>query len=87
MDAGNIKYVLANGTGPYSDQFSRYFRHFLWMDNVIYIVDDLKSHQKGHNEWLWHPGGEAKKRGADLNITSEKSSVIIRPEFPRVLAL
>ena len=22
LDAGNIKYVLANGTGPYSDQFS-----------------------------------------------------------------
>ena len=29
LDAGNIKYVLANGTGPYSDQFSRNFRHFL----------------------------------------------------------
>ena len=40
MDAGDTKYVLANGTGPYSDQFSRNFRHFLWMDNVIYVIDD-----------------------------------------------
>lgn len=42
LDADNVKYVLANGTGPYSDQFSRNFRHFLWIDDVIYMIDDLK---------------------------------------------
>lgn len=36
------------GTGPYSDQFSRNFRHFLWLDNVIYIIDDLKTYETGH---------------------------------------
>ena len=87
MDAGDVKYILANGTGPYSDQFSRYFRHFLWIDNVIYIVDDLKSHKAGHYEWLWHPGGETNKRGADLNINNGSSSVVIRPLYPRLLAL
>ena len=39
LDAGNVKYVLANGTGPVSNNFSRNFRHFLWMDNVIYMID------------------------------------------------
>ena len=33
---------------PYSDQFSRNFRHFLWIDDVIYMIDDLKTHDVGH---------------------------------------
>jgi hypothetical protein len=86
MDAGNMRYILANGTGPYSDNFSRNFRHFLWMDNVIYLIDDLKTHDIGQFEWLWHPGGEAKKQGVDLNITNDNSSVVVRPLYPRLLA-
>lgn len=69
LDGGNIRYLLANGTGPVSDNFSRNFRHFLWMDNVIYMIDDLKTHRSGEFEWLWHPGGEWKKSGTDVTIT------------------
>lgn len=87
LDGGNIKYVLANGTGPVSDNFSRNFRHFLWMDNVIYIIDDLKTHESGEFEWLWHPGGTWKKNGADVTITNGASSVVVRPLYPRLLAL
>lgn len=87
LDGGNVKYVLANGTGPVSDHFSRNFRHFLWRDNVVYIIDDLKTHENGEFEWLWHPGGEWKKRGADVTITSGESSVVVRPLYPRLLAL
>lgn len=86
LDGDNVKYVLADGTGPYSDQFSRNFRHFLWIDNVIYMVDDLKTHDIGHFEWLWHPGGEAKKQGIDLDITNGNSSIVVRPLYPRLLA-
>lgn len=86
LDSDNMKYVLADGTGPYSDQFSRNFRHFLWIDNVIYIIDDLKTHETGHFEWLWHPGGVAQKRGTDLNITNGNSAVVVRPLYPRMLA-
>lgn len=86
LDAGNIKYVVANGTGPYSDQFSRNLRHFLWMDNVIYIIDDLKTHDVGHFEWLWHPNGITNKRGIDINVTNGNSSVVIRPLYPQTLA-
>ncbi len=86
LDAGNIKYVMADGTGPMSHAFNRNFRHFLWIDNVIYIIDDLGSHKPGHYEWLWHPGGEAVKRGYDLNVTNGNSAVAIRPLYPRLLA-
>lgn len=86
LDAGNIKYVVANGTGPYSDQFSRNLRHFLWMDNVIYIIDDLKTHDVGHFEWLWHPNGKTDKKGIDINVTNRNSSIVIRPLYPQTLA-
>ena len=87
LDAGDIKYVLADGTGPMSEHLRRNFRHFLWIDNVIYIIDDLESHKAGHFEWLWHPGGKATKRGFDLNIASgDSSAVAVRPIFPRPLA-
>ena len=86
LDGGNTKYILADGTGPYADRFSRNFRHFLWIDNVIYMVDDLKTHTMGHFTWLWHPGGEVKKQGGSLVITDEQSSVVVRPLYPRPLA-
>lgn len=87
LDAGRIKYVLANGTGPTADLFSRNFRHFLWMDNVIYLIDDLKTHDYGSFEWLWHPGGTWQKSGGDITITSDSASVVVRPLYPRLLAL
>ncbi|MDE6289938.1 MAG: heparinase II/III-family protein, partial [Muribaculaceae bacterium] len=86
LDAGNVKYVMANGTGPMSRWFSRNLRHYLWIGDVIYIVDDIVSHEPGHFEWLWHPGGEVKKRGGDLEITSGESSVVLRPLYPEPLA-
>lgn len=86
VDGGNIKYVLADGTGPMSEHLDRNFRHFLWIDNVIFIIDDLHSHEAGHFEWLWHPGGKAVKRGFDLEITEGNSSVSVRPLYPRRLA-
>ena len=86
VDGGPIKYVLADGTGPMSGTLERNFRHFLWIDDVIYVIDDLKSYEAGHFEWLWHPGGKAEKKGYDLTVTDGASSAVIRPLYPRPLA-
>lgn len=86
LDGGNIRYVLADGTGPMSHVFDRNFRHYLWMDSVIYVIDDIHSHEPGQFEWLWHPGGEVKKRGGDLEITNGNSAAVIRPLYPQPLA-
>lgn len=86
LDGGNIKYVLADGTGPMSQWLNRNFRHFLWIDNVIYVIDDIQSHEAGHFEWLWHPGGTAVKRGFDLEVTNGDAAVAVRPLYPRQLA-
>lgn len=85
LDAGNIKYLLANATGPYSNNFVRNFRHFLWIDNVIYIIDDLKTYKNGTFEWLWHPDGNVTKNGIDVNVSGEKADISIRPIYPEYL--
>ncbi|MGM9710247.1 MAG: heparinase II/III family protein [Prevotella sp.] len=83
----SMKYILADGTGPYSKNFSRQFRHFLWIDNVIYIIDDLKTHEQGEFQWLWHYRGEMKKHNSDFTFTEGNSSVVLRPLYPRLAAL
>ncbi|QIP14262.1 DUF4962 domain-containing protein [Spirosoma aureum] len=85
MDAGDMKYIMANGTGPTSANFSRNFRHYLWLDKVILIIDDVKAYETGKFQWLLHPGGESKKVGGDINIVKGKSSVLVRPLFPETL--
>lgn len=86
LNGGHIKYVMADGTGPVSDNFSRNYRHFLWIDNVIYIIDDLKTHQTGRFEWLWHLEGDVKKSGYDMNVTNGEASIAVRPLYPEMLA-
>ena len=86
LDAGNIKYVMADGTGPMSHLLERNYRHYLWIDDVILVIDDLHSHTPGQFEWLWHPNGEAKKIGYDLEITNGSSAAVIRPLYPAPLA-
>jgi hypothetical protein len=85
MDIGSIRYLLANGTGPMASLLSRNFRHFLWIDDVILIIDDLKAHEYGSFEWLLHPEGIARKVGYDIQITNKSVSVSVRPLFPEQL--
>ena len=53
---------------------------------MILVIDDLKSHEAGEYQWLWHPGGTAVKRGSDLTVTAGDASVVVRPLWPRQLA-
>ena len=85
IDADNIKYILADGTGPMSDKFSRNFRHYLWWNNVIYVIDDIKSYENGSFEWLWHPGGDYKKNSGDIEISKDNAAVILRQLYPQPL--
>lgn len=85
LDAGNIKYILANATGPYSNNFIRNFRSFLWIDNVIYVLDDLKTYKSGQFEWLWHFKGDVTKNGLDLNVKLNEAAASVRPIYPEYL--
>jgi hypothetical protein len=86
IDGGNLKYVLADATGPTSRYFLRNYRNFIWIGNVVLIIDDLKSYEIGKFEWLLHYADKAVKKGIDLDITNEDASVLVRPLFPETLA-
>jgi hypothetical protein len=82
IDAGDFRYVLADATGPSADRFIRNFRSFLWIGDVILVIDDLKSFEPGQFEWLLHFNGEGKRNGLDVRIVDGDASAIVRPLFP-----
>jgi hypothetical protein len=85
IDAGDLKYVLADATGPTAWRFARNFRHFLWIGDVILVIDDVKSFEPGRFEWLLHVGGKVQKKNLDLEVAGEHASVLVRPLFPQTL--
>ncbi len=86
MDTGDLKYVMADATGPTSQLFIRNYRHFLWLGDIILIIDDLKTFEPGEFEWLLHVDGDAKQNGRDLRVTQDGVSVYVRPLFPMQLS-
>jgi hypothetical protein len=82
VDGNKFKYVLANATGPYSQNLDRNYRSFLWVGNVILVVDDLLAREPGKFEWLLHYNGESKRRGLDLSVKQDNAEVFVRPLYP-----
>lgn len=82
LDTENLKYIYADATGPTSQWFSRNFRHFLWVGNVILVLDDLESFSSGKFEWLLHYNGVSKRNGLDLSIKQDDAEVVVRPLYP-----
>lgn len=82
LDGGDLKYVMADATGPTVQNFIRNYRHFLWIGDVILIVDDVESYRPGQFEWLLHYGGSAVRTGLDVRVAKGSASVIVRPLYP-----
>lgn len=84
LDAGDLRYVLADATGPTSNHFIRNYRSFLWVGNAILILDDVKSFEPGQFEFLLHPNADATARrtNLDLRVSLENSAAVVRPLFP-----
>lgn len=82
IDADGLKYVMANATGPYSHLLSRNYRSFLWIGDVILVIDDLLAHEPGKFEWLLHYNGESKRKGLDLSVKDGDAEVLVRPLYP-----
>lgn len=82
LDLAGIRYVFADATGPTSWKFSRNYRHFLWIDKVLLIFDDIRAHAPGRLEWLLHYEGTLQKSRSDLILTNGDAKVVVCPLFP-----
>ncbi|MEI6276583.1 MAG: heparinase II/III family protein [Prolixibacteraceae bacterium] len=82
IDADGLRYLMANATGPYSRILSRNYRSFLWVGDVILVIDDLLAYQPGKFEWLLHYNGESKRNGLNLSVEQGDAEVIVRPLYP-----
>ena len=87
LDLAGFRYVLADAAGPTSWRFSRNYRHFMWIDDAILIVDDVRAHEAGKLEWLLHYTESVDKRGRDLLISNGPAQVLVRPLFPENVTL
>ncbi|NQX61604.1 heparinase II/III domain-containing protein [Paenibacillus qinlingensis] len=88
VDHAGIRYVYADATGPMSRHFSRNFRHFLWVDDVIVIIDDVRAHEKGNLQWLMHFEGEIDvAENRSVRVTNGDASVIVKHLFPQDLVI
>ncbi len=82
VEGENFKYLLANATGPYSQILARNYRNFIWVGDVILVIDDLLAHKPGKFEWLLHYNGESKRKDLDLSIKEDDAEVIVRSLHP-----
>lgn len=85
VDAGDLRFVWADATGPNASVFERKYRSFLWLGDVILVIDDLKGWQPGQFEWLLHYEGEAKRQGQVITIHNGEAEVAVQPLFPQTL--
>ncbi len=82
IDTDGFKYLLADATGPYSHTLLRNYRSFLWIGDVILVIDDLLAYEPGQFEWLLHYNGLSKRNGLDLSVKQEDAEVLVRPLYP-----
>ena len=83
VEGEDFKYLLANATGPYSQILARNYRNFIWVGDVILVIDDLLAHEPGQFEWLLHYNGASElKGGIDLSIKEGDAKVLVRPLYP-----
>ena len=82
LDLAGVRYVFADATGPTSWKFSRNYRHFLWIDDVLLIFDDIRTHEPGRLEWLLHYEGTMQTSRSDLILANGDAKVVVTPIFP-----
>lgn len=80
-----IRFISADATGPTGKHFQRNMRSFLWIDNVILIIDDARSYEYGEYSWTLHPGMPSRKKGIDIMIENGEGDVAVRPLWPEYL--
>jgi len=82
LDCLGAKYLRADATGPMSWRLSRCLRHWLWLDDVILVVDDLLAREVGRFDWLLHYAGKAAQNGSEIAITNGPAAAKVVTLYP-----
>ncbi len=82
LDGAGLKYIYADATGPMARHLTRNYRHWLWLDGVILIFDDLLAHEPGRFDWLLHYAGEARRNGTEVEVTNGQAKANVKMLFP-----
>ena len=82
LDGLGVKYVYADATGPMARYLSRNYRHWLWLDGVILVFDDLLAHEAGRFDWLLHYAGAARRNAATIEVVNGAARAQVKMLFP-----
>lgn len=87
IDLCGLKCVQVDATGPMSRYLSRNYRHLLWFDDTILVIDEMRSHEPGTFQWLLHYDGEATVDGDRVAIQNGTASALVQNHHPGDLTL
>lgn len=82
LTAPGYRYLLADGCGPWVPVYRRFYRHVLWVDDFLLLVDDLHAYGAGAWRQLWHFRGEAAIEGPRVTLTNEGETLVVQRLFP-----
>ncbi len=76
------RYVLADATGPWEGTYQRFYRHVLWVDDCIVLIDDLMAPDVGPWTQLLHYRGKATTQNARTEIENGGQTLVIHHVHP-----
>lgn len=83
FDGLDLRYILADATGPMANRATRHYRHFLWIGNIILILDDVATFEDLRLDWLLHTAGRTSTTGdGSLYVENAKADLLVRPVYP-----
>jgi len=82
LDGMGVKYVYADATGPMARYFRRNYRHWLWIDGVNLVIDEILAFEEGRFDWLLHYAGEARASDATVELSNGAARASLKMLHP-----
>lgn len=77
----DYRYLLADCTGPYTNVFQRFYRHVMFLQDIIVIIDDVQTYEDGSIETHLHGKGEMKAHNDSIEILNNSGSMSVYYPF------
>jgi hypothetical protein len=85
FDNIGIRYIAVDATGPMANKLTRNYRHFIWIDNCILILDDVAAFANGNLDWLLHTAADSQELSpGSLSLHNGNASATFAMLYPHV---